>query len=99
MYVYAVNYDLSGPVQNYGPLIEALKGFRRWCTPTKSQWLIVSEYSAADVANYLLKFIDNDDRLIVTELACDAAWYGLPPDVSQWLKEVLGNPRGTARYY
>ena len=84
----AINYDLTKPGQNYENLIEAIKAYPNWAHVLKSSWLVVSNSTATQIANDLLKHIDANDKLLVTRITNDVAWYGLDDEVSAWLKQV-----------
>jgi hypothetical protein len=72
---FIVAYDLRKPVQNYPRLwaeLERLGAVRLLA----SDWLVVLNSTARQVAEHFVKFVDSDDRLLVTEPA-DTVWYNL----------------------
>lgn len=90
-----VDYDLMYPGQKYGRIIAYLNGHASKSNPLKSTWLIHTNKTATQVRNDLLGIIDNNDKLLVTDVSHDEmAWYGLPNSDSQW---ILNSDRPLAR--
>ena len=89
MAVYIVTYDLSNPGRDYNNLIAKIKAIGQWAHISESTWTLNSDASAAAVRNYLATAIDQNDKLFVGTLGHEAAWSGLDPDVSRWLKAHL----------
>ena len=85
MSVKIVTYDLHKDGQNYDDLIIAIKSFRAWAKINQSVWAVQSNLRCAEIRNKLKPYIDSNDRLFVAELSGDAAWTGLPVEVSNWL--------------
>ncbi len=52
---------------------------------TELYWSVTSGKTAKEVRNDLEPFIDNNDRLLVVRLSGEAAWTGLPKDVTDWI--------------
>jgi len=88
MAVYQINYDLRKQ-KDYVSLIERIKSYGTWCNPLESAWMIVTSQTVVQVRDYLQAVMDNDDGLLVTSLQGEAAWYGLPNDVTQWIHNNL----------
>lgn len=88
MKVYQVSYDLRNQ-RNYDALYERIKSYGNWCHALESSWIIATNQSASEVTDHLLPAIDKDDGLLVTRLTGEAAWYGVNPKVSEWLKSEL----------
>jgi len=76
MALYLISYDLDKPGQNYQQLINRLTqlGAKR---VLYSQWLVTSAANAEAIRNDLLRFMDNNDRILVSELRNHAAWKSL----------------------
>jgi len=89
MAVYLVNYDLIKPDRNYDDLIEAIKSYPAWCHALESCWMIKSNQKHSDIRNYLLHYIDSNDKLLVITVTAPAAWYGLSKNISDWIKNNL----------
>lgn len=76
MKTYRIGYDLDKPGQDYHPLIKRLKalGAQR---VLESDWLLKNTASASEIRDDLTRFIDSNDRLLVTTLTGEAAWTNL----------------------
>lgn len=85
---YIITYDLDAPGQNYGKLIEKIKTYH-WAKLTESCWCITSSKTSTEIRDDLKSVLDKNDKLFVAKLTGEAAWYGLPDDVSNWLKSNL----------
>ncbi len=88
MPTFAITYDLMHAGQNYEAIIKKIKSYGSWCHPQQSVWLVRSNKSAQQIRDDLLHVIDKNDRLFVARLTGEAAWYGLPLEVSNWIKEA-----------
>lgn len=87
MKCYIIIYDLRR-VRNYDALYDAIRSYGTWGKITESTWAVVTTQSAAQIRDYLLNFLDNDDRLMVIKSGAEAAWQNAMAN-SQWLKEQL----------
>ena len=86
--VYSVSYDLKKPGRDYSSLIDAIKAYGTWWHQTESVWLIVSRYSAREIRDNLMKFIDSNDELFVIRLRKDWAAVGFKQNEYDWLRSV-----------
>lgn len=68
-----ISYDLMNPGQDYTKLDSAIlaAGGRRIL---RSQWILVASGNANDVWKTLTAKVDNNDKLLITELTRDAQW-------------------------
>ncbi|MDP8209871.1 MAG: hypothetical protein RAO94_01960 [Candidatus Stygibacter australis] len=89
MKTYLISYDLHTPGQDYSSLIDAIKEFKPWWHNLDSCWIIKSDSTAKDIVNYLYQYMDNNDELLVTELAGTTSWIGFSEKASNWLKDNL----------
>ena len=66
MSVYHIAYDLNQPGQSYATLIAALQkaGAKKVLL---SGWLLRSSASAGDLRDWVMKLVDTNDRVFVTE--------------------------------
>ena len=73
---YMICYDLLKPGKDYEPLIARLK---QWGANKilYSQWVLRTEQNAVQIRDDLKKFIDGNDRLLVSGLTGEAAWTSL----------------------
>jgi len=75
MPVRMIGYDLNKPGKDYEKLIEAIKkAFPNYWHCLDSTWLVVTEHTPKQIADYLLQFVDANDRLLVATLDKGAAW-------------------------
>ena len=88
MHCYIVGYDLCQPGRDYSSLYMALKGFPKWGKITESLWAVVSDSNTVQIRDYLMSYIDSNDRLFVILSGKEAAWNRLLAD-NQWLKDNL----------
>lgn len=90
MAVHWVNYDLNKSGQDYTKLIEYLKSHQSWAKPLKSSFFVKTSLTAGQLRDGIKDNIDaNDDVVVVTATGQSWATYGIPSDVTEWLKENL----------
>ena len=75
MTIYLVSYDLNKPGQDYSAIIGAISRNYDHCQVLMSQWLISTDQTATEVYNNLIKYVDNTDGLLVTEVTDNSASY------------------------
>lgn len=85
---YIISYDLHKD-RDYDSIHNAIKSYKTYANVLKSLWVIKSDQKATEVRDYLSQHIDGDDSLFVDEIARNAAWRNLHPDVTDWLKNNL----------
>lgn len=85
---YIISYDLCQPNRDYVTFYNALKSFPIWGRLTESTWAVVSNKTCVEIRDYLMTFIDDDDRLIVVLGGKSAAWVRVIAD-NNWVKENL----------
>lgn len=88
LHCFIVSYDLCQPNRDYNELYAALKRFPNWGKLTESTWAVVSNATVVEIRDYLMRYIDSDDRLIVVKGGQSAAWNRLMAK-NQWLIENL----------
>jgi len=86
MACYIIDYDLRSD-RNYEDLYKEIKKYK-WAHILESSWAIVTNESAKDVRDKLLKCIDQDDGLFVLHSGREAAW-GNVLCSDKWLKDNL----------
>ena len=89
MAVYMVGYDLNSPGQDYSDLIDALKAYGTWWHHLDSTWIIVTNDTAETVRDNLMRYLDENDEILVAVLSAPAAWYGFNDKGSNWLSNNL----------
>lgn len=85
---YIVSYDLCMPGRDYSSLYQALKGFPNWGKLSESTWAIVSDMNHVQIRDFLMKYMDNNDRLIVVLSGRSAAWNRVIAD-NQWVRDNI----------
>ncbi len=86
MAIFVVSYDLNKK-KDYPSLFEAIKKLGTWCHVLDSTWLVASDSSAKLIADYLLKYMDEDDEVFVSKLVKrEAAWRLKDPAKLKWLQ-------------
>jgi hypothetical protein len=76
--IYAINYDLKRPGQNYEALYEAIKGCGSWWHYLGSTWLLDTSLSATGIWGRIEPHVDKTDFFLVI---------GVTKDYSGWLPE------------
>jgi len=90
MAVYLISFDLDSPGQNYDKIGEAIKSYDTWAKILTTTFLIVADETAKDVRDYLIKFIDSNDKLFVAKLSGETAWTGpFSKEITEWLKNNI----------
>ncbi len=80
-----VTYDLCKPNRDYDSIIGAIEAYSDNCRLTESCWLISTYDTAKEVRDYLMKFIDSDDKLAVIKLGDDWATIRIDKKATDWL--------------
>jgi len=89
MKTFLIGYDLNNQGQDYTVLIENIKVLGNWWHCLDSTFIIKSNSSASKIKDYLLKFIDQNDELLVVRLTGEGAWTGFDSICSEWLRDNL----------
>lgn len=85
---FIVSYDLCQPGRKYDELYAVLKSFHNWGRLTESTWAVVSQSTAVEIRDLLMRYIDDNDRLIVIKGGKSAAWNRMLAK-NQWLIDNL----------
>jgi hypothetical protein len=72
-----VTYDLCNPGKNYDGLINAIRAYPFAECVCLSAWIIKTADTCTSVRDYLLLFMDSNDRLFVAALTSEAAWHNV----------------------
>jgi hypothetical protein len=89
MPAYIIGYDLNTPGKDYEDLSEAIKGYGTWWHHLDSTWIIVTDQTHVEVRDHLWRFMDDNDELLVAQLAGNAAWRGFSDEGARWLAGTL----------
>lgn len=88
---YLISYDLLAPGKDYTSLFDAIKRMypTHWhCL--KSQWIVAANGDAASICKSLLPYLDRNDKLLVSPITQDTAWWNLgDANADEWLRERL----------
>ena len=87
MTCYIISYDLVKE-RDYEKLYGAIKSYDNWARITESTWAIITNKSAKEVRDNLVKSLDGDDKLIVIKSGEEAAWKNASCS-NEWLKKNL----------
>ncbi len=63
--IFAINYDLKRPGQNYQALHEAIKSCGDWWHFLDSTWLVDTNLDAQGIWNSLAGHVDKNDILLI----------------------------------
>ncbi len=85
---FIISYDLCSPNRDYKQLYSAIKPYGTWGRLTESTWAVVADSTVVQIRNFLMRFIDNDDRLIVIKGGKEAAWVRTIAN-SNWVQQNL----------
>lgn len=82
--IYAINYDLKRPGQNYDALHESIKSFGDWWHYLGSTWLVDTTLSAQGIWSKLEPHVDKNDFFLVVGVTRDYQGW-LPKDAWDWI--------------
>lgn len=82
--VYAINYDLKRPGQNYTPLYEAIKSCGDWWHHLGSTWLVDTSLNAQGIWDRLAPHVDGNDIVLVIGVTRNYQGW-LPQEAWEWL--------------
>lgn len=86
--VYCISYDLRTPGRDYNSLINAITAYRIWWHQTESVWFVVSNHTAIEIRDNLMKHLDRNDKLFVISLNKEWAGIGFEEKEYSWLKSL-----------
>ena len=82
--LYLINYDLHTPGKNYDHLIDAIQCYQNWAKISRSCWMIRSDSAVTQIRDHLMRYLDQNDLLMVCTVDSWAA-FNLSQDVVTWL--------------
>lgn len=88
MSCFIISYDLRVPYRDYKLLYNAIQSYGIWGRLTESTWAIVADSTAEQVRNFLMQYIDGNDRLVVVKGGKEAAWVRAIAN-NEWLQQNL----------
>lgn len=87
MSIYLVTYDLYSSEQHNEKLLNLIRAASSWARLGESSYLIKSDESVSTLRDEYAKVLDANDRLFITAVDRPAAWYSLPKEVDQWIRD------------
>ncbi|WP_346892506.1 hypothetical protein [uncultured Roseibium sp.] len=82
--IYAINYDLKRPGQNYEALYEAIKSCGVWWHYLDSTWLVDTSLNAEGIWKKVEPHVDTNDLFLIIGVTQD--YYGwLPKKAWDWI--------------
>jgi hypothetical protein len=82
--IYAINYDLKRPGQDYNTLYEAIKGCGAWWHHLGSTWLVDTSLNAQGIWGRLAPHVDQNDTVLVIGVSRDKQGW-LTKDAWEWI--------------
>ncbi len=82
--IYAINYDLKKPGQNYNALYDAIKGCGVWWHYLDSTWLVDTTLTAAAIWQRIKPHADANDIILIIGVTNDSSGC-LPKDAWEWI--------------
>jgi hypothetical protein len=86
--IYAINYDLKRPGQNYEKLYEAIKSCGAWWHYLGSTWLVDTSLDAKAIWERLAAHVDKNDLVLVIGVTRHYNGW-LPKDAWEWLNSRI----------
>ncbi|WP_347268937.1 hypothetical protein [Paracoccus sp. (in: a-proteobacteria)] len=86
--IYAINYDLKRPGQNYDELHKAIKNLGDWWHYLGSTWLVDTNLNAKGVWDRLAPHVDKNDRVLVIGVTRDYSGW-LTQEAWEWINSRL----------
>ena len=82
--IYAINYDLKKPGQNYSGLYEAIKSCGAWWHFLESTWLVDTSLDAKGIWESLEPNVDRNDSVLVIGVTKEHQGW-LPKKAWDWI--------------
>lgn len=86
--IYAINYDLKRPGQNYDALHDAIKNCGSWWHFLGSTWLVDTSLNASGIWDRLAPHVDKNDFVLVIGVTRDYSGW-LPQEAWDWIKSCV----------
>ncbi len=84
--IYAINYDLKKPGQDYTPLHEAIKSCGVWWHYLGSTWLVDTNLKTDGIWNKLAPHVDKNDHILIIGVTNDSSGR-LPQKAWDWINQ------------
>lgn len=86
--IYAINYDLKRPGQNYNELYAAIKNLGVWWHYLGSTWLVDTQLNAQTIWSRIAPHVDKNDFFLVIRVSQDYEGW-LPQEAWDWIKSRI----------
>ena len=87
--IYAINYDLRTPGQQYDKLYDAIKSCgSTWWHYLGSTWLVDTSLNASQIWARIQPHCDTNDRILVIGVTRDYSGW-LPKDAWDWINQRI----------
>ena len=83
---YIISFDLKNPGINHEQVTNTIKTAKNWAKLTSTSYLIVTEKTAAEIRDILIKALKTSDKIYIGQLDKSAAWLGMGVDISNWIR-------------
>lgn len=83
---YIITFDLKNSGFNQENIRKAIKSLGGWARISENTYLVSTFSSAVQIRDYILKLMYQGDKIYVTHLEKESAWYGLGDDISTWIR-------------
>jgi hypothetical protein len=82
--IYAINYDLKRPGQNYESLYVAIKSCGDWWHYLASTWLVDTTLTASGLWDRISPHVDGNDFFLINGISSDYSGW-LPKSAWDWI--------------
>ncbi|HEY1810990.1 MAG TPA: hypothetical protein VGG74_01450 [Kofleriaceae bacterium] len=87
MSVLLVAFELARPGRNSDAVIARIKEYGHWARVNASTYLVCTDRTSIQVRDWVLQAMTNKDKVYVTVVAHEAAWFGHPDLFSNWVRQ------------
>lgn len=85
--VVIIYFDLTFPAVTLQAVTQRIKSLGPWARIGNSAYLVATQYNPVQIRDHVWAAMQQGDTLFVSTCPAPSAWYGLPPDVGQWLRD------------
>lgn len=87
---FLITYIPSNPSERNERLIQRVKRYDTWAILNATNYIVKSRgETPVDIRGELVEYLNPKDKLLVSELAGNAAWRSFDQELSEWLKKNL----------
>ncbi len=85
---YVITYDITQPIEQYGPLFNELKSSYKWFHYIENTWIVLRYDSLVELAPILRSLIYQPDRLLIFPAKGPADGW-LPNEAWEWINQNI----------